>query len=89
MRQAYPKGLGDAIYQAKSFIGEEPIVVMLGDNIMESDVPVTKQLMDLYEENGASNKAVKCQQRVITLCSIMCIVCCLFLMTKGIRMGRI
>lgn len=58
VRQAYPKGLGDAIYQAKSFIGDEPFVVMLGDNIMESDVPVTKQLMDLYEMNGAANIAV-------------------------------
>lgn len=58
VRQAYPKGLGDAIYQAKSFVGDEPFVVMLGDNIMESDVPVTKQLIDLYEENGASNIAV-------------------------------
>lgn len=58
VRQAYPKGLGDAVYRAKSFVGEEPFVVMLGDNIMESEVPVTKQLMDLYEQNGAANVAV-------------------------------
>lgn len=58
VRQAYPKGLGDAILQAKSFIGDEAFVVMLGDNILESDVPVTKQLLDLYEVNGAANLAV-------------------------------
>ncbi|MGO4927777.1 UTP--glucose-1-phosphate uridylyltransferase GalU [Fundicoccus sp. Sow4_F4] len=58
VRQAYPKGLGDAISQAKSFIGDEAFVVMLGDNILESDVPVTKQLLDLYEVNGAANIAV-------------------------------
>ena len=31
---------------------------MLGDNIMESQVPVTKQLIDLHEQNGAANVAV-------------------------------
>lgn len=31
---------------------------MLGDNIMESDIPLTKQLMDLQEKNGAENVAV-------------------------------
>src|SRR5699024_8744913 len=58
VRQAYPKGLGDAILQAKSFIGDEAFVVMLGDNILESDEPVTKQLLDLYEVNVAANIAV-------------------------------
>lgn len=58
IRQTYPRGLGDAIYHAKSFIGDEPFVVLLGDNIMESEVPVTKQLMDLYAQNGAANVAV-------------------------------
>lgn len=58
VRQSYPRGLGDAIYHAKSFIGDEPFVVMLGDNIMESQVPVTKQLIDLHEQNGAANVAV-------------------------------
>lgn len=39
VRQAYPKSLGDVIYQAEPFVGEEPFVVMLGINITESDVP--------------------------------------------------
>lgn len=58
VRQSYPLGLGDAILQAKAFIGDEPFVVMLGDNIMEGEVPVTKQLIDLYEETGSPNVAV-------------------------------
>lgn len=58
VRQAYPKGLGDAILHAKAFVNNEPFVVMLGDNIMKSDVPVTKQLLDLYEENKSPNLAV-------------------------------
>ena len=58
VRQSYPNGLGDAILQARSFVGDEPFVVLLGDNIMESPVPVTKQLIDLYEQNGVANVAV-------------------------------
>ena len=58
VRQPYPKGLGDAVLQAKSFIGDEPFVVMLGDDIMRDEVPLTKQLIDAYEQNHASNIAV-------------------------------
>ncbi len=58
VRQSYPKGLGHAVLQAKAFIGNEPFVVMLGDDIMEDKVPLTKQLMDRYEKTHASNIAV-------------------------------
>lgn len=58
VRQSYPKGLGDAIGHARAFVNNEPFVVMLGDNIMKSEVPVTKQLMDLYDENKSANLAV-------------------------------
>ena len=52
VRQAYPKGLGDAILQAAPFVGNEPFVVLLGDDIMPSPKPLTKQLMDIYESHG-------------------------------------
>lgn len=58
VRQSYPKGLGDAIYHAKAFVNNEPFVVMLGDNIMEGQVPATKQLIDLYNELKAPLIAV-------------------------------
>ncbi|MFS7388114.1 UTP--glucose-1-phosphate uridylyltransferase GalU [Carnobacterium maltaromaticum] len=58
VRQSYPKGLGHAVLQAKAFIGNEPFVVMLGDDIMKDKVPLTKQLMDRYEKTHASNIAV-------------------------------
>lgn len=58
VRQAHPRGLGDAILHAKAFVNDEPFVVMLGDNIMKSDIPVTKQLIDLFEENESANLAV-------------------------------
>lgn len=58
-RQPYPKGLGDAIYRASSFVGNEPFVVMLGDDLMTDKVPLTKQLIDRYEQTHASTIAVK------------------------------
>ncbi len=59
IRQSHPRGLGDAVYTARSFIGNEPFVVMLGDDVMEDKVPLTKQLMDSFENTGASTLAVK------------------------------
>lgn len=57
VRQAYPKGLGDAILQAAPFVGNEPFVVLLGDDIMPNDVPLTKQLIDVYEKYGKCSVA--------------------------------
>ncbi|MFD2305635.1 UTP--glucose-1-phosphate uridylyltransferase GalU [Enterococcus termitis] len=48
IRQSYPRGLGDAVLQAKSFVGNEPFVVMLGDDIAKDEVPLTKQLINQY-----------------------------------------
>ncbi len=53
IRQSHPRGLGDAVLMAKDFVGNEPFVVMLGDDIMEDKVPLTKQLMNRYEETHA------------------------------------
>ncbi len=50
IRQKEPKGLGHAIYCAKSFIGNEPFAVLLGDDIVDSNVPCLKQLIDAYNE---------------------------------------
>jgi len=58
VRQSYPKGLGDAVLQAKAFVGNEPFVVMLGDDVMTGEVPLTKQLIDVYNDTHASNLAV-------------------------------
>lgn len=50
IRQKEPRGLGDAIYCARHFIGDEPFAVMLGDDIVDHKVPCLKQLMDAYDE---------------------------------------
>lgn len=58
IRQSHPKGLGHAVLQAKAFVGNEPFLVMLGDDLMEDKVPLSKQLMDDYERTHASTIAV-------------------------------
>lgn len=57
-RQPHPAGLGDAILRARSFVGDEPFAVMLGDDLMDDKVPLTKQLIDRYEKTHASTIAV-------------------------------
>jgi UTP--glucose-1-phosphate uridylyltransferase len=50
IRQKEPKGLGHAIYCARSFIDNEPFAVLLGDDIVDSEVPCLKQMIDVYEQ---------------------------------------
>ncbi|HDA7992539.1 TPA: UTP--glucose-1-phosphate uridylyltransferase GalU [Staphylococcus aureus] len=54
VRQKEQKGLGHAISSARQFIGNEPFAVLLGDDIVESELPAVKQLIDVYEETGHS-----------------------------------
>ncbi|WP_311408696.1 UTP--glucose-1-phosphate uridylyltransferase, partial [Liquorilactobacillus uvarum] len=58
IRQSHPRGLGDAVLMAKDFVGNEPFVVMLGDDLMRDKVPLTKQLIDRYDQTHASTLAV-------------------------------
>ena len=50
VRQKEPRGLGHAIYCARSFIGNEPFAVLLGDDIVDSEVPCLKQMIEVYEK---------------------------------------
>jgi UTP--glucose-1-phosphate uridylyltransferase len=59
VRQKEPKGLGDAILCAKSFIGNEPFAVLLGDDIVMSDTPCLKQIIDIYENYNSPVIAVQ------------------------------
>lgn len=54
IRQKEPKGLGHAIYCAKSFIGNEPFAVLLGDDIVYSDKPCLQQMIEVYNEYKTS-----------------------------------
>ncbi|WP_027093840.1 UTP--glucose-1-phosphate uridylyltransferase GalU [Cohnella thermotolerans] len=52
IRQKEAKGLGHAVWCARNFIGNEPFAVLLGDDIVQSEVPCTKQLIDQFEALG-------------------------------------
>jgi len=54
IRQKEPLGLGHAVLCAKKFIGDEPFAVLLGDDIVQAETPCLKQLMNQYDETGAS-----------------------------------
>lgn len=54
IRQKEPKGLGHAIWCARKFIGDEPFAVLLGDDIVESEVPCLKQMIDIYNVHESS-----------------------------------
>jgi len=49
IRQREPLGLGHAVLCARQFIGNEPFAVLLGDDIMVSDKPAIRQMIDIYE----------------------------------------
>ncbi|MGL5021329.1 MAG: UTP--glucose-1-phosphate uridylyltransferase GalU [Mycoplasmatales bacterium] len=59
IRQKGAKGLGHAICAAKAFIGDEPFAVLLGDDVVVSDIPATKQLIDAYNQTGSSIMGVQ------------------------------
>ncbi|MCQ6535935.1 UTP--glucose-1-phosphate uridylyltransferase GalU [Bacillus mycoides] len=59
IRQKEPNGLGDAIYCARRFIADEPFAVLLGDDLIQSETPCLKQLMDIYSDLNAPIIAVK------------------------------
>ena len=54
VRQKDPLGLGHAIYCAKSFVGNEPFAVLLGDDVVDSEKPCLKQMLDIFEEYNSS-----------------------------------
>lgn len=49
VRQKKPRGLGHAIYCARTFIGNDPFAVLLGDDIVVSKKPVIQQMAEIYE----------------------------------------
>ncbi len=54
IRQKEPLGLGHAILCAEQFIGDEPFAVLLGDDIMTSEEPALKQMIQAYETTNQS-----------------------------------
>ena len=59
IRQKQPLGLGHAVLCARTFIGDEPFAVLLGDDILESKPPALKEMIRLYEQYRTSLLAVQ------------------------------
>ncbi len=59
IRQKEARGLGDAILCAKTFMGDEPFAILLGDDVVVSDEPAIGQLVKAYEETGCSQMGVQ------------------------------
>ncbi|WP_028584372.1 UTP--glucose-1-phosphate uridylyltransferase GalU [Desulfogranum mediterraneum] len=59
VRQKKPLGLGHAIWMARNVIGDEPFLVLLGDDLVMSGVPCCKQMIDLYHQVGESIVAIQ------------------------------
>ena len=54
VRQKEALGLGHAVLMARELVGDEPFAVILADDIIDAPVPCLKQMIDVYEETGAS-----------------------------------
>ena len=54
IRQKEPLGLGHAIWCARKFIGNEPFAVLLGDDLIQSETPALKSMIELYEKHRTS-----------------------------------
>ncbi len=59
VRQKKPLGLGHAILSARNVVGDEPFLVLLGDDLVLAERPCCRQMLDLYEEVGESIVAVQ------------------------------
>ena len=59
LRQKEAKGLGHAVGRARSFVGDEPFMVLYGDDIIFSETPVCKQMIEVYEKYGKPVVGVK------------------------------
>lgn len=59
LRQKETGGLGHAVLCAKNFVGDEPFAILYGDDVMINEKPVTKQLIEVYEQYGNGVVGVK------------------------------
>lgn len=59
VRQTEQKGVGHAVLQARNAVGNEPFVLMFPDDVLVAEVPVSKQMVDVFEQHGGSVIAVQ------------------------------
>ena len=54
VRQKEPLGLGHAVLCARDLVGDEPFAVVLPDDVIASEVPCMKQIIDVFNQKGGS-----------------------------------
>jgi len=59
VRQQEPNGIGDAVLTARDVVGNEPFVLFFPDDVIVSDVPAARQLIEIFEAQGGSVLAVQ------------------------------
>jgi UTP--glucose-1-phosphate uridylyltransferase len=59
VRQGEPRGLGHAVLCARAAVGDEPFAVLLGDDLLDAEVPGIRQLIDVYERTGTGVVGLK------------------------------
>ena len=59
VRQTEQRGIGHAVLQAKDIVGDEPFLLMFPDDVLVADTPVSKQMIDVFEERRGSVIAVR------------------------------
>ena len=72
IRQKEPKGLGHAVLRAKSFVGDEPFMVLYGDDVIDAEVSTTKRMVDVYNKYGMSVVGVQevTDEQIVKYCSL-------------------
>ena len=55
VRQNMPLGLGHAVLRTMDLVGEEPFAVVLSDDVIDSKVPVLRQMIDIYDRYSADS----------------------------------
>src|SRR6202158_1438585 len=48
VRQKEALGLGHAVLRVRELVGNEPFAVVLSDNVIDSEMPAVRQLLDVY-----------------------------------------
>ena len=72
IRQKEPKGLGHAVLRARSFVGDEPFMVLYGDDVIDAEVSTTKRMTEVYEKYGTSVVGVQAvtDEQIVKYCSL-------------------
>ena len=72
LRQKETGGLGDAVYKAKSFVGDEPFAVLYGDDVVIGKTPAIRELLDVYNQYGGAVVGVKqvSKEQILKYCTL-------------------